>query len=40
MVVATLQKIGQRVQYTEADKRNADRLIRQADGLDEFGSRL
>lgn len=40
MVVATLQKIGQRVQYTEAGKRQADKLIRQADGLDEFGSRL
>lgn len=40
MVVSTLQKIGQRVQYSEAQKRQPDKLIRQADGLDEFGSRM
>jgi hypothetical protein len=40
MVVATLQKIGQRVQYVDAGKRNSDLVLGQAEGLDEFGSRL
>lgn len=40
MVVATLQKIGQRTQYLKADKRSMDLVADNAEVLDEFGSRL